>query len=337
MSLYKNVPVTLEELKIWRQKKSVNPRTNRKIKTSSPIYKYLKEEYQKKVNLGEIEEDIVIEEEEDNSSTSSSSLDDLKDISEDEIYLLVKEHQGPLNSDYTQSFDNKDPISQEDIWIMEKDQRKQSSEIPIYKMFSYRDNESNIRCFNIESIKNMIDNNISTHPLTNDKIDDSVFERGKLMIKILEENKILIKEEENDELNETKIKNLAFDVFQMFNFISVFVDSSCFLNLKIDKLFKLNYELKDFYENNVSIADRSIMVPPDGKVFTKTSEKLKNDFDGNKLQIQKYILENIAKVIGSSEDPSLKNLGNYLMIGGLAVICPEIRERYPDFAYSFSV
>ena len=25
------------------------------------------------------------------------------------------------------------------------------------------------------------------------------------------------------------------------------------------------------------------------------------------------------------------------MIGGLAVVCPEIRDRYPDFVYSFNL
>ena len=66
------------------------------------------------------------------------------------------------------------------------------------------------------------------------------------------------------------------------------------------------------------------------------SSKLKLDTNDEMLEIQYYILQNIADVIGSSEDEGSKNLGNYLMLGGLAVICPEIRERYPDFAYSFS-
>ena len=118
--------------------------------------------------------------------------------------------------------------------------------------------------------------------------------------------------------------------------ISIFVDSEWFLKLDVDKLLKLNYELKDFYVNNTDNETRVIMVPPNGDAFNFTNQQLKNECKGNKLNIQKYLLDNINKVITSSEDEAMINLGNYLMIGGLAVVCPEIRDRYPDFVYSFS-
>ena len=33
----------------------------------------------------------------------------------------------------------------------------------------------------------------------------------------------------------------------------------------------------------------------------------------------------------------MKTLGSYLMLGGLGVVCKEIRENYPDFVYGFSL
>ena len=71
---------------------------------------------------------------------------------------------------------------------------------------------------------------------------------------------------------------------------------------------------------------------PEGKIgFEYSREKLEEITDNNKLKIQKYLLDNINYVISTTENESLKILGHYIMIGGLAVVCKEIRERYPDF------
>lgn len=338
MSLYryKNVPVTINELKIWLLDKSINPRTKRKIKSTSPIYKYLEDESIKN-NLSGIDNiEEINENDEKFSENADESSQNLEFYQEAHLLELIQDFQGPLGDDYTKSIDNKDPISQEDIWYIEDGQKIKSKEIPALKMFSYFDSSDNIRAFNIESIKTMIEGNINRHPITNEIIDIEILDRAQKMIQVLIEKKYLIVKEDNGELTETKIKNLAFDVFQNFNVISIFVDSEWFLKLNIDELLKLNYELKDFYENNTDNETRHIMVPPDGKVFCFTNQQLKNECQGNKLNIQKYLLDDINKVITSSDNEAIKNLGNYLMIGGLAVVCPEIRDRYPDFVYSFN-
>jgi hypothetical protein len=433
MSLYKNNPVTLIELEQWRKNKLINPRSNRKIKTASPIYKYLDEESTKiiaqdstiivdemmvdEIIVDEIMVDEIIVDEDHisspyNSSSNSSSLSSLnnqKNVENDsvindsvindsvindsvindsvindsvindsvindsvindsvindpvindsvindpvindsvindsvindnqEILNLLKNVQGPLEGKYINSLDNKDPISQEDIWELRDGEKKALNDIPLYKMFSYRDKEGNIRCFNIESMQTMIQNNINKHPITGDNIEKDVIDRALHMIDILINNKILKNDIEDDGiLTEKKIKEYAFDVFQKFSFISIFIDSEWFLKLQTHELLKLNYELKDFYENNVETNLRKIMVPPNGIAFELTKEDLASKTYNNILEIQKYILENVEKVIGTSSDDAMKNLGNYLMIGGLAIVCPEIRERYPDFVYGFS-
>ena len=109
-----------------------------------------------------------------------------------------------------------------------------------------------IRCFNIESIKGFIDNNQDIiHPITKEEIVKKDIDRAKEMIKILQDYGILEKKKEDDKLTEKKIKNMAFDIFQKFSLMSIFIDSEWFLSLNTLKLLKLNYELKDFYDNNV--------------------------------------------------------------------------------------
>jgi len=322
MSLYKNNPVTKDELLLWEKNKFVNPRTNRRIKESSPIYKYLLEQNKKFKNNEEM-----------NSLQESISSDD------EELYNnidLVCGVNGPANGNHLLSFDNRDPISQDTIWyIDEKGNKKKSLDIEDYKLFSYED-KNNIICFNIESIQYMILNNHFIHPITNNLISDDIISRGKEMILILESNNLLESVETDNELSEEYIKNYSFSIFQKFNLISIFVDNAWFLALDTELLLKLNYELKDFYENNTTIESRAEMIRQDSVAFEYTREKLEEITNKNKLKIQKYLLDNIDNVISSSENESLKILGNYIMIGGLAVVCKEIRERYPDFAYGFS-
>ena len=50
------------------------------------------------------------------------------------------------------------------------------------------------------------------------------------------------------------------------------------------------------YENNTDIETRNIMVPPNGKDFF-TNQQLKNECQGNKLNIQKYLLDDIIKLL----------------------------------------
>ena len=73
---------------------------------------------------------------------------------------------------------------------------------------------------------------------------------------------------------EKKIKNLAFDIFQKFSLMSIFIDSEWFLSLNTLKLLKLNYELKDFYDNNVDEESKKKMVPPNGDAFKYSKEEL---------------------------------------------------------------
>ena len=52
MSKFRKIPLTSNELMIWKRNKHINPRTNRKIKVNSRLYKYIKNEYYKNFPLG---------------------------------------------------------------------------------------------------------------------------------------------------------------------------------------------------------------------------------------------------------------------------------------------
>jgi len=166
MSSFKKNPASEEEIIQWSQNKLVNPRTNRKIKKTSPIYKYFDKEFKKKSQNKKKENEIK----RDNSKIKKDILDKLKD------YL------GPAQGNHLLSFDNKDPISQEDIWEKDDNDIKQiANDIPSYKLFSYQDSEDKIRCFNIKTINSMISNNCKIHPITGIEIDEKSIENATIM------------------------------------------------------------------------------------------------------------------------------------------------------------
>ena len=165
------------------------------------------------------------------------------------------------------------------------------------------------------------------------KVLSETIDNATKMFEILKENKI-IQEKDDIRTEEQKISDYAFSVFQKFSLISIFIEHQWFLKMTEEELDKLYYESSDFYHQNVDDTNKKLMVPPDGKAF---STKV-NDFKGFNFNKKKmYLLENIDMVISSSEDEGMKTLGKYLMIGGLGVVCKEVREKYPDFAYGFSL
>ena len=49
-----------------------------------------------------------------------------------------------------------------------------------------------------------------------------------------------------------------------------------------------------------------------------------------------YLLREI-KTIMQYEKEDLKYMINYIILGGLAIVIPEIKENYPDFSYTFNI
>ena len=113
--------------------------------------------------------------------------------------------------------DNKDPVSQDDIWIL-NDTKKVYGSIPPERLVMYQE-DNLIRCFDSNSLLMMQQNKINTHPVSGKLIPEEAFlkaiKRGKL--------------EQQEETKEERIKNLAFSIFQKLSFSSVYISEKIFL------------------------------------------------------------------------------------------------------------
>ena len=212
------------------------------------------------------------------------------------------------------SIDDKDPVTLNVFWKMEGNKKKIIYE-NINNLFLYKDIHGLIRCFEKETLSYLKAYKITKHPVTQEEMPADIFN-------FIEE--INLKEERKNMSNEEN----ALEIFQKFSSISIFIDSNWFLLLSKEKLKKFNYELSSFFKEN----------------FSKTQQELigidvlnKIEYDLNLMNIkdlQLYLLNEIDKLL-SVKVEELKYMCNYILIGALGIVIPEIRELYPDFSFSF--
>jgi hypothetical protein len=227
------------------------------------------------------------------------------------IYL----NKFPLDFDYLDCIDNKDPITLKKFWIIENDKKKF-----IYKnldnLILYKDINNNFRCIEKESLRYLKTYNIRNHPVTFDEIPKKIWNSVNEIKK-------------DKDLN---IEKKSERIFKIFDSISIFINHNDFINLDKNKLKKFNYEAKEFYYENLSTQDRILIDKKDGKQILSKKSK---DLDNESLNyIQNYLLDQIEKLLLIKIE-NLKFMINYILIGALGLVIPNIKKNYPNFSFNF--
>ena len=104
------------------------------------------------------------------------------------------------------------------------------------------------------------------------------------------------------------------------------------MNLDKKSLTKLNYEVKDFYYQNLSKEDRIKIDKKDGKQYWVKKESELNSLEIQDVQL--YILDQIENTL-SYPDDDLKFMINYIILGGLSLVISEVKKYYDNFNFSF--
>ena len=93
------------------------------------------------------------------------------------------------------------------------------------------------------------------------------------------------------------------------------------------------YETREFYFSNISLNDRS-EIENGHTVFKKNRIELRSEFNNDKENIQKYIIENFMFIL-SNCNLKTEYIVKYIILAGLNLVIPEVKEKYPDFEFSF--
>ena len=222
------------------------------------------------------------------------------------------------NFDLLKCNEDRDPISMNIFWEDINGIKKQVYPSDNFdQLVFYYDAKNILRCFEKESLKYLKTYNIINHPISTDPIPPEILETlCSYNIEHFQDAKTT--------------KNLALDVFQYFSKISIFIDHELFLNLNKQNLIKFNYELRDFWQQNFTNSQKLVISP---NIMFEKSDDMLNDCDLE--NIQKYLL-NELKVLLQCEKEEYKYMINYIVLGALGIVIPEIKIMYPDFSFSFT-
>jgi len=311
---FKNNPLTIDELVQWKANPLINPKTGKVIKENGGTYQIIDSIYSKhKSQVDNIINKKVASQDVNNNPAVDVASNPAVNIASNPVIGEDKIKENILNST-----DDRDPISMNIFWKeINGNKQIEYPQESFEQLVFYFDSKKLLRCLEKETLSYLKTYNLKLHPVTSEPIPDELFENLKLVDLVeLEESKTL--------------DAIALDVFQYFGKISIFIDHEWFMELNKDKLFKFNYELKDFWLQNV---------PDNQKIQVSSSpilSKSNDDFDGkSKEEIQRYLLEQI-KIMLQCENQEIKYMINYIILGALGIVIPKIKELYPDFAFGFS-
>ena len=308
-NIFKNNKLTINELVLWKRNPLINPRTNKIIKENKETFLFLSKAYDE----NKIEVDNIIN----STQSETANIINSNKIIIENITQPKYQDNSEIENNLLLCIDDRDPISMNIFWI-----EKNGKKIVIYpkKSFSelifYTDSSNLFRCLERESLIYMKSYNINLHPVTYDVIPQIIFDNiDTIDLNSLEEIKT--------------IDDTAIEVFQYFSKLSIFIDHEWFINLSKSELIKFNYELKDFWSHNFTPEQRlEISLNP---ILIKTNNDLENE---DKNIIIKYLLNEIKQIL-LCENEEYKYMINYIVLGALGIVIPEIKKLYPDFSFSF--
>ena len=286
-------PLTINELIMWSNKLYVNPRTGKQIMVGGKTYNTIKKIYDKNK--------IAIE----------NALMQQNDINYEEK-LCMSDNEIKL----TNSFDNCDPISLNLFWTMENGIKKiVYPKKDMDNLIFYDDDKGRTKCIEKESLAYMKLYNITYNPVTLEEIPKEIFDN----LEITNINK-----------PEKSINDLAFDIFQHFTKISIFIDHELFLGLPREKLSRFFHEFKDIWIQNLTLDQRSMI---SSEPILNENELTFNTYD--LITMQKYLLLELIKIT-TCEIEEFKFMINYIILGTLGLVIPKIKLQYPDFSFNFA-
>ena len=222
-----------------------------------------------------------------------------------------------INKQFIRTFNNKltllDVTNNEEPITLDEFYNEETKEILVNQdeYVIYKEKESTrIQALHYSSIIGLQKNNITNHPLTRNKIPEHVFTKAKeLGIKY------------NYKLdNNITLEQLSLKAFQYFNSLTIFVDHLDFIKLTEPQCKKLCFELKSFFDNNLSNQQK--------QHFSRTQFFTKYEKE-NILNEIIFIMENV-----SDND---KIFISYLILGGLVLVLPNLKKNYPFLEFEFTV
>ena len=232
---------------------------------------------------------------------------------------------GPAYTNICVSHDDVDPISLETLWKYDEHGDKiDMCEFDKKLVFSYRDKRGFIRCFNIKSLKEILDRDSKIDPISGEEFETDIFENMKEKIKILEDNNLLrydkIMLTPNDEL-----KFKITKVLKLYDELDIWIDAEWVEKLTMDDTRRIYNEIKNMWDafstDNSNLAN-DVLNGKDPFVRMNNSMDL--------IKSKNALLDVFENFVINGINKQSKLTGAIIVIGGFAYVSKDVKERFKE-------
>lgn len=233
---------------------------------------------------------------------------------------------GPVFHDMTISEDQQDPVTYDDIWIIDNGVKKPAN-INKYYLFSYIDTNYKIRCLTIFTIYNMMQIKNYNHPITLEPIPKKDIRRAKRLIKFYSSKLGMFQEVVST--IEYRLKNRLTKLFKQFHIHSIYFEESWLLSINNPKqLETICIETDRLISNNMK------NINPELNNFSyfnsKNVKSIKKDPNNEYItNLQMFIIEGWEKLITATNNAQ-NQIPIWIIASGLSFVVPDIKLKFPS-------
>ena len=217
-------------------------------------------------------------------------------------------------------------------------------EMPYTQFFSYEDRDGFVYGFDIVSLYNLIikSEKHPKNPYNRMDISENVMANMRTLIKMSNVLQIPMDIDIKDIRNElTPQKNIELRVLELFQNIDAlgnYSNSSWFLSLNRNALWKLMNELKDIWNYRAQLSNqiKRAICPPNGDPFRSLNFHIVYN-EINMDRIRSIVIDVLEKFVNSGIDKDSKTLGAYYVLGSMTLVSEEEAIALPWLFHTVSV
>lgn len=207
------------------------------------------------------------------------------------------------------------------------------NEIKREYFFSYKDKDGFVYGFDLRSFKKLLDTK-SSNPYNREEIPNYALESFEKRVDYIISNKIHITDFAPEEFTpEQKFKNKVMEVFQKIDDLDTIAggtDINWFLNLSFLDLKNYYKLLEDIWNYRANLTHAAkLKIVPQNDMFQTSMNYILNLNQSKEQKLKLHILNEIDKLVSSTEDREQRTTGAYYVLTAFAEMVPECAQSLP--------
>lgn len=212
------------------------------------------------------------------------------------------------------------------------------NDIELKYFISYRDKNENIWCYDLRSIKELIDsgnkNKINIlNPYNREIIYPEIIDKINKIIKKYNKKKILLIHDDDNIVysREEILKRNTVDIFSEITRMGYFIDLKWFESKNILLLKNLYKYLEDIwnYRAQLDFETKKKIAPPNGIMYSMSVRDVFNI--NSRIEVKEIIINELKRIYDNCNDNNSKTLGYMYFIIGLSQVSSECYNSHSSW------